>query len=56
MEKSSNPYPKSIIDECSGIQVSSIAHKIWADGYQAGRRDERAGRKRVSHAKRKKLM
>ncbi len=43
MRRSDNPYPEMITDECSGIQVSNIAHKIWAEGYEVGRRDECAG-------------
>ena len=41
MKKRGNPYPKAITDECSGIQVLNIEHKIWAEGYEAGRKDER---------------
>ena len=41
MKISKNPYPKTITDECSGIQVENLAHKIWAEGYRTGRKDER---------------
>jgi hypothetical protein len=44
MKRSVNPYPEMITDECSGIQVASIAHEIWAEGYEAGREDERNNR------------
>ena len=44
MGKSRNPYPKIITDECSGIQVLSNEHKIWAEGYEAGRKDERVNK------------
>ena len=40
MRKSRNPYPRIITDECSGLQISNTAHKIWAEGYKAGRKDE----------------
>jgi len=52
MKKNGNPYPKSIVDECSGIRVPSIMHATWAEGYEAGRKDgrpnkgEQAGRLR----------
>ncbi|MBA7666901.1 hypothetical protein ES703_74984 [subsurface metagenome] len=39
MSKSKNPYPESLIDEVSGIIVPDIRHKIWAGGYQAGKKD-----------------
>lgn len=31
-----NPYPKEILDEASGITVASDNHKIWQQGYEAG--------------------
>lgn len=31
-----NPYPKDIIDETSGISVPSGKHQIWQEGYEAG--------------------
>jgi len=33
-----NPYPELLIDEVSGIEVPDTRHKIWAEGYQAGRK------------------
>ena len=42
MSKNGNPYPEVIIDECSGIQVLSVAHRIWAEGYEAGRKEAQA--------------
>lgn len=41
MKRSGNPYSKTITDECSGIQVANTAYKIWAESYEAGRKDER---------------
>ncbi len=35
----SNPYPEFLIDEASGIQVPDLRHEIWAEGYEAGRKD-----------------
>lgn len=42
MNSNGNPYPEMIIDECSGISVPSVAHRIWAEGYEAGRRETSA--------------
>jgi hypothetical protein len=42
MSKNGNPYPEIIIDECSGIQISNVEHRIWAEGYEAGRNDGQA--------------
>jgi hypothetical protein len=42
MSKISNPYPEMITDECSDTRISNIKHKIWAEGYEAGRSDEQA--------------
>jgi hypothetical protein len=42
MNKSKNPYPKFLIDEASGIEVTDFKHKIWAEGYKAGRKDSSA--------------
>jgi hypothetical protein len=46
MNQNSNPYPEMITDECSGIHVPHIAHRIWLEGYAAGREDTAAGEKR----------
>ena len=32
-----NPYPKTIIDEVSGVEVSCDAHRHWQEGFEAGR-------------------
>ena len=37
MNRTKNPYPEFLIDEVSGIEVPDIRHKIWAEGYKAGR-------------------
>ena len=37
--KRSNPYPEFLIDEASGIQVRDLRHELWAEGYEAGRKD-----------------
>ncbi len=39
LNRSKNPYPKFLIDEASGIEVTDIRHKIWAEGYIAGRKE-----------------
>ena len=39
MKTSKNPYPEFLIDEVSGIEVADTRHKIWAEGYIAGRED-----------------
>ena len=39
MERNRNPYPKFLADDVSGIQVLDIRHRIWAEGYQAGKKD-----------------
>ena len=39
MKRYKNPYPGLLIDEVSGIEVPDIRHKIWAEGYNAGKRD-----------------
>lgn len=31
-----NPYPETIIDEASGIEVTNNEHYIWEDGFKAG--------------------
>ena len=46
MTVSGNPYPATITDECSGIQVLKIAHKIWAEGYEAGCKETRDNKDR----------
>ncbi len=33
-----NPYPEMITDESSGICVPNITHRIWFEGYEAGRK------------------
>ena len=38
MNRARNPYPEFFIDEVSGIEIRDIRHKIWAEGYEAGRR------------------
>jgi len=35
---SKNPYPKTLVDETSGIEVPDSRHRIWAEGYRAGRK------------------
>jgi hypothetical protein len=35
-----NPYPESLVDEASGIEVPDSRHRIWAEGYRAGRKDK----------------
>jgi hypothetical protein len=37
MNRDLNPYPATIIDDSSGISVSNLAHRIWLEGYEAGR-------------------
>lgn len=32
----SNPYPKILIDEASGVEVLDIRHQLWQEGYNAG--------------------
>lgn len=32
-----NPYPKFLIDEVSGVEMPDIRHRIWAQGYRAGK-------------------
>ena len=39
MNRSNNPYPELLIDEASGIEVPDIRHKIWTEGYKAGKED-----------------
>jgi hypothetical protein len=34
-----NPYPKTIIDEASGEEVSNPLHKAWQEGYESGCND-----------------
>jgi len=41
MNRGKNPYPEFLIDEVSGTEVADIRHKIWAEGYDAGRKDRR---------------
>lgn len=41
----SNPYPEMITDESSGISVPNMAHRIWLEGYAAGREDLAADEK-----------
>ena len=31
-----NPYPKTITDEPSGIEVSNTEYKIWDEGHKVG--------------------
>ena len=42
MNRSRNPYPELLIDEASGIEVPDIRHKIWVEGYQAGKENRQA--------------
>ena len=37
MNSDFNPYPATVIDDSSGIIVPNLAHRIWLEGYQAGR-------------------
>lgn len=30
-----NPYPETITDEATGIQVSNPLHKAWEEGFEA---------------------
>ena len=39
MNRSKNPYSELLIDETSGIEVPAIRHKIWVEGYTAGKED-----------------
>ena len=39
MNKHGNLYPEMIADEGSGISVPNIAHRIWLEGYIAGREE-----------------
>jgi len=39
MNTSKNPYPEFLIDEVSGTSVPDTRHKIWAEDYEAGRKD-----------------
>ena len=39
MNRVKNPYPDFLVDEASGIEVTDNRHRIWAEGYQAGRRN-----------------
>ena len=39
MNEKLNPYPETITDDCSGILVPNIAHRIWFEGYQAGMKE-----------------
>lgn len=41
MNRNKNPYPKTLIDEASGIQVPDSRYKIWAEGYEMGRKGRR---------------
>ena len=45
MNEKFNPYPEMITDECSGISVPNIAHRIWSEGYEAGRKEAVADEK-----------
>lgn len=35
----SNPYPKVLMDEVSGIEVPDIRHQLWEEGHKAGIRE-----------------
>ena len=39
MNEKLNPYPEMITDDCSGIRVPNIAHRIWFEGYEVGRKE-----------------
>jgi len=39
MNSGKNPYPEFLIDEASGVEVIDTRHEIWAEGYEAGRKD-----------------
>jgi hypothetical protein len=45
MKEHQNPYPEMITDESSGINVANTAHRIWLEGYRAGREDAAADEK-----------
>ena len=45
MNENLNPYPEMITDESSGIQVPNITHRIWLEGYKAGRKEAVADEK-----------
>lgn len=38
MSMSKNPYPEFLVDEVSGIEVLDTRHRIWTEGYEAGRK------------------
>jgi len=35
MKMRQNPYPPTIVDEHSGVEVPNDAHRIWNEGYYA---------------------
>ena len=46
MGKTKNPYPEFIVDECAGIKVRNIKHRIWEKGYKAGRCVKKTGNRK----------
>ena len=40
MSKSKNPYPEFLTDEASGIKVLDSRHRIWGEGYKAGKENK----------------
>jgi len=39
MNTSKNPHQEFSVDDISRIQLPDTRHKIWAEGYEAGRKD-----------------
>jgi len=31
-----NPYPETVVDEASGVEVSGDLHRAWDEGFRAG--------------------
>jgi len=48
-----NPYPETITDEASGIVVTDLRHRIWEEGYKAGK--EVGGERRMKNNERAML-
>ena len=34
-----NPYPKTLVDEVSGVEVLDGKHQIWNEGYGTARKE-----------------
>ena len=39
MNKGKHPYPDFLIGEVSRVEVPDTRHKIWGEGYKAGKQD-----------------